>query len=107
MVLSDYAKQHILSMHWKGFKVSAIVEYLILEDEIRVSKQGCRQLLKRFNFYNTITRKPGSGPTPKLSPAVQQGIEDAMCEDDETTATPLQAILKFLFILRAHIKIMA
>ena len=93
MVLSDYANQHILSMHWKGFKVSAIVEHLVLEHEIGVSKQGCRQFLKRYNFYNTIARKPGSGLPPKLSPGVQQLIEDAMREDDETTATQLQAIL--------------
>lgn len=93
MVLSDYAKHRILIMHWKGFKVSGIVEYLVLEDGIRVSKQGCRQFLKRYNYYNTIARKPGSGLPPKLSPAVQQLIEDAMREDDETTATQLQAIL--------------
>ena len=32
MVLSDYAKQRILSLHWRGLKVSSIVEYLVLED---------------------------------------------------------------------------
>ena len=58
--------------------------YFHLEDEIRVSKQGCRQFLKHYNFYNTIARKPGSGLPPKLPPAVQQLIEDAMREDDET-----------------------
>jgi len=40
-----------------------------------------------------IARKPGSGLPAKLSPAVQQIIEDAMREDDETTATQLQAKL--------------
>ena len=42
MVFSDYAKQRILTLYWKGFKVSMIAEYLILEDGIRVSKQGTR-----------------------------------------------------------------
>ena len=93
MVFSDYAKQRILTMHWKGFKISAIVEYLVLEDGIRVSKQGCRQFLKRYHHYKTIARKPGSGVPPRLSPAVRQLIEDAMREDDETTATQLQAML--------------
>ena len=93
MVFSDYAKQRILSLHLKGWKVSVIVEYLVLEDGIRVSKQGVREFLKRYCVYNTIARKPGSGLPPKLSPSVQQLIEDAMREDDETTATQLQAIL--------------
>ena len=93
MVLSDYAKQRILSLHWRGLKVSSIVEYLVLEDGIRVSKQGVRQFLKRYQHYRTIARKPGSGIPPKLSPAVQQLIERAMREDDETTATQIQAIL--------------
>ena len=93
MVFSDYAKQRILSLYWKGLKISAIVEYLVLEDGIRVSKQGTRLFLKRYSHYQTIARKPGSGLPPRLSPAVQQLIEAAMRQDDETTATQLQAIL--------------
>ena len=93
MVLSDYTKQRILSLAWKGCKVSAIVECLVLEDGIRTTKQGVRQFLKRYATYKTIARKPGSGLPPRLSPAVQQLIEDAMRTDDETTATQLQAIL--------------
>ena len=38
MVFSDYIKQRILSLHWQGYKVSAIVEDLVLEDRIRVSR---------------------------------------------------------------------
>ena len=87
MVFSDYAKQRILTMCWKGLKISAIVEYLVLEDGIRVSKQGCCQFLKRYHHYKTIARKPGSGVLPRLSPAIRQLIKDAMREDDERTAT--------------------
>ena len=93
MVLSEYSKQRILSLHWQGHRVSAIVDCLVLEDGIRISKQGLRQFLKRYDKYKTIARKPGSGPSTKLSPAVQQMIENAMREDDETTATQLQAKL--------------
>lgn len=93
MVYTDYAKQRILSLHFRGFSVSAIVEYLVLEDEIRVTKQGVRLFLKRYQAYNTIARKPGSGLPPKLSPALQQLIDEAMQRDDETTATQLQALL--------------
>jgi hypothetical protein len=41
----------------------AIVEFLVLEDEILVSKQGVRQFLKHFAKSHTISRKPGSGFT--------------------------------------------
>ena len=47
----------------------------------------------RYQHYRTIARKPGSGLPPRLSPAVQQLIERAMREDDETMATQIQAIL--------------
>lgn len=93
MVYSDYTKQRILSLHWRGYTVSEIVEYLILEDEIKSTKQGVRQFLKRYQLYKTIARKTGSGLPPKLSPALQQLIEDAMKRDDESTATQLQAML--------------
>lgn len=93
MVYSDYTKQRILSLFWRGCKISEIVEYLILEDGIQSTKQGIRQFLKRFGLTNTIARKPGSGMPPKLSPQVQKLIEDAMLQDDETTATQLQSVL--------------
>ena len=93
MVFSTYCKQRILSLHWQGCRVSQIVEILIMEEGIRVSRQGVRMFLKHFNQYGTIARKPGSGAPPRLSPDVQQIIEDAMRNDDETTATQLQAIL--------------
>ena len=90
MVLSNYAKLQIISLHWRGYTISAVVEYLLLEDEIKVSKQGARQ---RYKNYGTIARKPGSGLASRLSPVNQRIIEQAMREDDETTATQLQAKL--------------
>ena len=69
------------------------MECLFLEDEIQVSKQGVRQFLKRYKENGTIARKPGSGVVSRLSPAIQRIIEQAMEEDDETTATQLQAKL--------------
>ena len=38
----------------QGFKVTAIVECLVLEDEILVSKHGVRQFLKRYRSSGTI-----------------------------------------------------
>ena len=46
MVMSDYTKLRVLSLHWQGLKVSAIVEHLVLEDGIKLSKQGVRRVLK-------------------------------------------------------------
>lgn len=93
MVYSGYTKQRILSLFWRGCCISQIVEYLILEDTIWTTKQGVRQFLRRYQLTGSIARKPGSGLPPKLSPAVQRLIETAMQNDDETTATQLQAIL--------------
>ena len=93
MVYSDYTKQRILSLFWQGYKVSVIIEYLVLEDGIQCTKQGVRLFLKRYRQYKTIARKPGSGLPPKLTPALQKLIEDEMQKNDETTATQLQAML--------------
>ena len=93
MVLGPYTRQRILSLHWQGYRVSAIVECMVIEDGIKTTKQGVRQFLKHYAKYKTIARKPGSGVVAKLSPEIQQIIEDAMCEDDETTATQLPARL--------------
>ena len=83
----------ILSLHWQGFKVSKIGDILVLEDATVVSRQSIQIFLKRFKERGTIARKPGSGLTLKLSPTILQLIESAMREDDETTATQLQAKL--------------
>ena len=90
MVLSDYTKQQILSLHWQGCKVSQIVERLVLEEAITVSKQGVRKFLKHFPDRRTIARKPGSGYVSKICPQIMQIIERAMRQDDETTTTQLQ-----------------
>lgn len=96
MVYSDYTKQRILSLFWRGYKISDIVGYLVLEDGIQCTRQGVRQFLKRYQLSKTISRKPGSGLPPKLTPALQQLIEDTMASNDETTATQLQAIFASL-----------
>jgi len=91
MVLSDCIKLQILTLFWKGFKISAIKDILVLEDETIVSRQSIRLFLKRFAKRGYIGRKLGSGMTLKLSPAILELIEQCMQEDDETTATQLAA----------------
>ena len=80
-------------MHWKGYKISSIVEHLVLEDGIIVSKQSVQLFLKQYSDRGTIDRKEGSGLPPKLSPAALEVIDTAMKEDDELTATQLQSKL--------------
>ena len=73
MVLSDYTKLRILSLYWQGYNISRIADILVLEDNNTVSRQSICLFLKCF---------------------VQCGaIEHAMQEDDETTATQIQATL--------------
>ena len=78
MVLNDYSKLRILSLHWQGYKISKIADILVLEDEIAVSKQSIRLFLKRFKQHRTIARKSGSVYSVKLAPAILQIIESAM-----------------------------
>ena len=40
MVMSEYAKRRVLSLHQSGYKVSHIAETLVLEDGIRISNKG-------------------------------------------------------------------
>lgn len=93
MVYADYTKQRILSLFWRGYSVSKITEFLVLEDHIQCTKQGVRMFLKRYESTRSISRKPGSGQPPKLSYELQKFIEETMKGDDETTATQLQSIL--------------
>jgi len=67
MVFSDYTKQRILSLHWQGHKVPAIVECLVLEGGIRVLRVGVWRFIKSYNMRGTITRQPSSGSSQKLT----------------------------------------
>ena len=93
MVISNYGKLRILSLHQQGYKISEILEFLALEDEISVLRHVVHIFIKRYKDRGTITKKEGSGSSFKLSPAVQQIIEHAIQDDDETTATQLQSKL--------------
>ena len=72
MVSSEFAKLRILSLRWQGFKISAIVLCLVLEDNITISKPGVRKFLKRYKDRGTIARKSGSGMVSRLSLVNQQ-----------------------------------
>lgn len=93
MVLNVYAKKRAVSLHFQGHTISSIVDHLCLEDGILVSKPGLRKFLKHYAERGTIERKQGSGFPSKITPRIQQIIETTMRQDDEATATQIQAIL--------------
>ena len=53
MVKSNYTKQRVISLYSQGETTSSIVDRLVLEDGVQVSKQGVRNLLKRYVRYRT------------------------------------------------------
>ena len=54
MVMSNYTKQRVINLYLQGETVSSIVDRLVLKDGIQGSKQGVRNLLKRYVRYRTI-----------------------------------------------------
>ena len=74
MVMSSYSKQRVISLYSQGETVSSIVDRLVLEDGVQVSKQGVRNLLKRYVRYCAICRRPGSGCPSKITPGIKQII---------------------------------
>ena len=89
VIISDYAKRWVLSLHCSGYKVSHTAETLVLEDGIIISKQGIRKFLLRYSEQGAVARKDGSCFPPKLLPEIKQLIDAKMHADDETTATQL------------------
>ena len=68
--------------------MSSIVEHLVLEGGIIVSKVGVQRFIQRYNTRGTIAGQPVSGFPPKLTPQIQ-----TIREDNETTVTQLQSRL--------------
>ena len=87
MVLNIYARKKAFSLYFQGHTVSSIVDHLCLEDGIAVSKQGLCKFLKHYTERGTIEMKQGSGCPSKITPGIQQIIENAMIRDDETNTS--------------------
>ena len=77
MVISEYIKLRILSLRWKGFKISEIKDILVLEDETIISKQSIRLFLKRYSERGYIG---GSGMTLKLRISSNSTIDRGLHE---------------------------
>ena len=89
MVLMLYAKRRILQHYSEGSRSSTRIEKLLEEEGICISQVSVWKFLHNFNETNCISRKEGSGRPTKITPQVKIFVEEAMKEDDETTATQL------------------
>ena len=92
MVFSDYTKQRMIFYHQQGLKPPKISS-LLEEEGIQASRRGVLKFIKRYAITGTITRKPGSGGSSKIPPAIKQLIEAKMRADDESTAMQLHQML--------------
>ena len=108
MVMNSYTKQRVISLYSQGETASSIVDRLVLEDGVQVSKQGVLNLLKRYVRYRTICRRPGSGCPSKITPGIKQIIEDAMRRTTKQQPLKYRAcwphmVSTFLY-LRSHVQ---
>ena len=66
---------------------------MLKSEGIFISRQGVAKVLLRVKATGSITRQAGSGRPTKLTREVKEIVEEAMRNDDETTAVQLHAIL--------------
>ena len=66
---------------------------MLKSEGIFISRQGVAKVLLRVKATGSITRQTGSGIPTKLTREVKEIVEEAMRNDDETTAVQLHAIL--------------
>lgn len=93
MVFSDYIKLRIVFFYsYLGYRPSRIKTLLEYEG-ILVSSRGVAKFINRYLATGSIARQPGSGRKTKVTPQIQQIVENQMRTDDETTASQLHVIL--------------
>ena len=97
MVYSTYVQQRILYFHFQGLRPYAITEALRRE-EIATTRQGVRNLVKKYLLSGSIVRRPGSGSgsgrRTKITMDIKRIVDSQMQLHDETTAIQLHHILR-------------
>ena len=88
------AKRIVIRICNKGMNGVQIEKELQAEYSISVTSQAIDRFLRSYKIRKSIARKQGSGRPSKITDNVLQMIDDAMTNDDETTATQLQSILR-------------
>ena len=84
MVYSTYIQQRILYFHFQGLRPYAITEAL-RHEEIATTKQGVRNLVKKYLLSGSILQRPGSGRPTKITMNIKRIVDSQMQLDDETT----------------------
>ena len=80
-------------MRRKVIALHATISKMLKSEGIFISRQGVAKVLLRVKATGSITRQAGSGRPTKLTREVKEIVEEAMRNDDETTAVQLHAIL--------------
>ena len=103
-----YQKQKIIFYNSQELLPSQIVSALKVED-IHTTRQTVARFLRRFQQTKTIALEKGSGRPSKITPQVRYIVDQAMKDDDETTATQVHKHLtahgisiSFSTIIRCH-----
>ena len=86
--LTMYAREHIRQLLSGGLTCVDVVTAL-KQEGIDVCRQTAWRLEKHINVHGSILPLPNSGRPTKLSEHVLQIIDNAMTQDDETTAKEL------------------
>ena len=92
MVFSEYIKLRIVYHHNNELKPYTIVQLLLEEGGITVSKVGVWKLLKMYKETGSTGRRAGSGRMSEVTQQVKDLVDQQM-EKDETTATQLHRML--------------
>ena len=92
MVFNSYEKQQIVYYYQRGYRPPTIAN-LLCQENLKVSRVGVAKFLKRFVETRSLSRKPGLGRLPSITPEMKALVEAKMREDDKTTAYQLHALL--------------
>ena len=92
MVYNLYEKRRIIHFYRLGCRPPTIVK-LLLEENLKVSREGVAKFIARFIETCSLSRKPGSGRPLSITQQMQAIVEAKMREDDETTAYQLRSLL--------------
>ena len=88
-VLSKCTRRRIICLKQRGLS-NSIVVHILGSEGITTNTRSVQRAYDRFCTSGSIERRKGSGRPTLLSAHVLSTIEEAMREDDETTASQLQ-----------------
>ena len=88
-----FTKQRILYHRQRDLRPAEIQRVHQETEGIVASRQGIAKFIGRYVESGTIARRSGSGLESRITDEVKKIVEEAMRQDDETTAYQLHVIL--------------